>query len=936
MKKILYLKMRVGLATIILLSLALAYVSTIKPFEEVDPIEQEIVRNAIKKHWMDLKNYTIKGPKKTSFSGNIMEDIMTIKFRPPHRNATKMAMARTLQERMIKDAELALQEAQGMNTTNRRRRQLAPGSLSPSSLAEIYQAVECDEFLPHPNCDRRSLFVRNIDGTCNNLIFQTHGATFDIFSRLLPANYEDGIDEPRGFKQPNPFQPPLPSARLISRVIHQNDDKPLTLANVDENGLTHLVMQWGQFIDHDTTYLIEGGEGNEFQDVECFESPVHVEPEFCIDIPVPLDDPLLPLLQAKSQRDTLPFERSAPSCYVPLISAGPRAREIINQLTSLNDASMVYGSTKEEEEGLRLFKGGLLLEAGDQPPSVTGSFPIQPGTLPISPGPTTPNCLNGLNCFMAGDRRVSEQFSLSVMHTIWLREHNRLAKKLGQLNPTWSDEAIFQVARRIVIAEVQNIVFSEYLPIIIGKSGVDITLGPYKGYDASADPRTSNEFATAAYRFGHSQIRSGFIRLDASGNQFPELSLTEAFFNSKLFFDPFKGGTDPIIRGLVNSNSRRVDEFINIILTNKLFKTLLTEDPGANPPLDLAARNIQRGRDHGLPTYLQVRRFCKALFDIESPIADVITMQRLQALYGADLDFADLFPGGLAEERFKDSLLGATFTCIIGLTFKNLRDGDRFFYQNDNVFTSTQLKALESITIASVICANTQIGSIQPEAFRVQNALPCSKIPSLDLDLFKEDSVGEMIENEDFSLQLFPGQADTIRLNNEFRAYLSQQQADLTAVNDLNRLIGGGDNGVVSYLKVRVDSFIGEVSSSSYQFNSYKSNYATTEFETGRTSGPSATCVRILTSFTGKITEVYVSVYIPGVSCHVETISAGLSDQAIAQFGYLWTEVPVTASEVDGVYDTVEECRLGHRAAITGGVAVLNPTIGVGVHFACH
>ena len=930
--------MRVGLATIILLSLALAYVSTIKPFEEVDPIEQEIVRNAIKKHWMDLKNYTIKGPKKTSFSGNIMKDFITMKFRPPHPNATKMAMARTLQERMIKDAELALQEAQGMNTTNRRRRQLAPGSLSPSSLAEIYQAVECDEFLPHPNCDRRSLFVRNIDGTCNNLIFQTHGATFDIFSRLLPANYEDGLNEPRGFKQPNPFEPPIPSARLVSLEILQDGLNPPNMANINEEGLTHLVMQWGQFIDHDTTYLIEGGEGNEFLDVECYETVGHEESEFCTDIPVPPDDtPLIDTLQTVFQRNTLPFERSAPSCYVPLISAAPRAREIINQLTSLNDASMVYGSTKEEEEGLRLFRGGRLLELIDQPIEVTNSLNlnIQPGTLPISPGPTTPNCLNGLNCFMAGDRRVSEQFSLSVMHTIWLREHNRLAEKLGQLNPTWSDEAIFQVARRIVIAEVQNIVFSEYLPIIIGKSGVDITLGPYKGYDASADPRTSNEFATAAYRFGHSQIRSGFFRFDASDNLLPELPLLEAFFNSRLFFES-NGGTDPIIKGLVRSNSRRVDQFLNTVLTNQLFETLIDQaDPSSLTPLDLGARNIQRSRDHGLPTYLQVRRFCKALFGIESRIADTITLQKLQALYGMNLDFADLFPGGLSEERFKDSLLGATFTCIIGLTFKNLRDGDRFFYQNDNVFTSRQLKALESITIASVLCANTQIGSIQPEAFRLQNTLPCSRIPSLDLDLFKKDSVGEMIQNNDFSLRLFPGQADTIRLNNEYRAYLSQQQADLTAVNDLNRLIGGGDSGVVSYLKIEVDSFIGEILATSLQEDTRKINRATTQYATGRNRGSTAACLKVLTSASGMETTLIINPRGLDNSCRINSVASGLYSQAAVRNGNLWLKVPITTSEIDGVYNTIEECLLGHLAAIHGGNSILQPSVGVGVKYVC-
>ena len=929
--------MRVGLATAVLLSLTLAYVTSIKQFDEVDPVEQEIVRNAIKNHWMDLKNYKLKGPKPKNFTGNIMKDIFTMRFRPPHPNATKMAMAHVLQERIIKEAEFALREAKGMNTTNRRRRQLPPGSLSPSSIADILQAVECDEFLPHPNCDRESLFVRTIDGTCNNLIFQSQGATFDIFSRLLPPLYEDGIDEPRGFLQPFPFEPPLPSARTISRLIHQNDDRPQTLANVNEEGLTHLVMQWGQFIDHDITYLIEGGEGNEFLDVECFESGTHPEPEFCADIPVAEDDTLFNFLRDNFQRDTLPFERSAPSCFVPLISAGPRAREIINQLTSYNDASMVYGATEEEERSLRLFRGGLLLEAADQPSSVTAGLNIQPGTLPISPGPTTPACLNGLNCFMAGDRRVSEQFSLSVMHTVFLREHNRIARALAQLNPTWSDEAIYQVARRIVIAEVQNIVYSEYLPVILGRENVETILGPYLGYDASADPRSSNEFATAAYRFGHSQIRNGFVRLNAQGGSLGDLPLLDAFFNSRLFFDANTGGTDPIVRGLVQSQSRRLDEFIDFILTNRLFATLLNENREELPPLDLAARNIQRGRDHGLPTYLQVRRFCKALFSIESPLSNQIVSERLQTLYGKDLDFVDLFPGGLAEARLSGSILGATFTCIIGLTFKNIRNGDRFFYQNDGVFTSSQLQALESITIASVLCANTGIGSIQPQAFRTGTQISCNKIPSLNLNLFVGDSVGEMIQNEDFSSEDYPGKADSIRLTNSFLAYLIQQQADLTAVNDLFRLIGGGDRGIVSYLKVEtVGAPIGFIFVVSIQSETKKVHRQTTEFETGFTSGPAAACLRILTSVPGMENRITISINGVSSTCQLSGYTTGLNNQVDTRTpGSVSLTVPVTANEDDGIYDTEEECRQGRRGDLTGGNVDMIPSQGVGVRFSC-
>ena len=573
----------------------------------------------------------------------------------------------------------------------------------------FYNASLCKG--PTPDCTSPTINkFRTIDGTCNNLIDPTLGAAFTPFRRLLSAEYEDGISQPVGFQQAfkskQPFDPPRPSPRLISlKVINDIKD--------NQPNATHMLMQWGQFLDHDYAYLIESSTLSG-EEIECNTCEAMGE---CVPIQVPPNDPQFGLGTIQDG-NCLSFIRAGVSCIsTGGIQCDPRQQ--LNQITHWIDASNVYGSLPEEQGILREFDNGLLRE---------GNIP---GTLPEDPNPRL-GCPAGTPCFRGGDLRANEQVVLTVMHTIFLREHNRIARQLGRLNPQWDDERIYQEARKIVGAINQVITYQEYLPEILGRENMECLLGNYSGYDPNIDGGLPNSFATAAYRVGHSQIQDRFYRLDVNENFLPSLYLEQAFFNPQAYFD--NGGTATFLRGLLSQQSRKIDEFVTRTLTNRLFQR-----PG-KAGMDLASLNIQRGRDHGLPSYRAFRNFCTRKFGLRGEIENPSTLRRLRELYNSEDDI-DLWVGGLAETPLPGARIGPTFACIFAITFKGLREGDRFYYENPGVFTPEQLNEIKKASLSRVICDNGDgIREAQRNAFStVQAKEPCSRLPSIQLAQWKED-----------------------------------------------------------------------------------------------------------------------------------------------------------------------------------------------------
>ena len=592
--------------------------------------------------------------------------------------------------------------------------------MDEDDMETILDFAECIDPTKLFNCSVPTVNkFRSIDGTCNNLLRPLLGAANTEFRRVLPAQYEDGISVPVGHDQQvngDPFAAPWPSARTVSEAVVK--DLPHS-----SKVLTHIFMLWGQFVDHDLDLFAE------FETEECEEScDLEETCPFCFPIKVSRLDPTFGLTTS-NRAQCLPLTRSVGVCMKPHNNTYDiaMARQQINQYTHYQDASHVYGSTKGSADSLRLFSGGLLRQGG-RTDSLRGNLPVG-AELSDSGAPF----------FVAGDVRSNEHVALTVMHTIWLREHNRIVRELAEINPCWDDERLYQEGRKILGALVQVITYKEFLPLLLGENGFNTFIGSYPGYSSDVNASVPNAFATAAFRFGHTLINPTFARLDKENKPLSigPLGLREAFFNPLQYY--ISGGTDPILRGLLQDRSRQVDEFVSRVLTTQLFAE--SDDSRGQ---DLAARNIQRGREHAIPSYRDYQQFCYKMFGVSSEFTSLTTELRLRNLYGnrGFREGIDLWVGGLAEKRMDKSNLGPTFACIIGKTFADIRDGDRFYYENPGVFTTAQQTSIGKIRLSKVICDNADdITKIIPKAFETgQQEKDCDSLSSLNLGLWKDDT----------------------------------------------------------------------------------------------------------------------------------------------------------------------------------------------------
>ena len=405
----------------------------------------------------------------------------------------------------------------------------------------------------------------------------------------------------------------LPSPRYVSHTFHTSE-------NISASTVTHMLTQWGQFLDHDITLTPE----NEVHDCCTNES---TDPE-CFPIFVSDSDAFYSL----NSINCLEFTRSVAYC-----EENGGARQQLNGITSFIDASNVYGSEDDTAAALRSnVEGKMKVGENNLLPQVDGVE-------------------------IAGDVRALEMPGLASMHTLFVREHNRLCDVIKSAEPNWNDETIYQNARRILIAEYQSITFGGYLPALFGKNNMGSLELKKSGskYKSNTNPGMTNEFATASYRFGHSMIQ-GLIKLYYTDNSgyLDEYFLSENYFNT----DTYRTYMENILMGLITQPAQKMDKEITSETTNLLFP-----EPGSSFGTDLAARNIQRGRDHGLPG------FCCYYVLYDDPNHDCnqgwnrryhgISQQNwdlLQTIYDHPNDI-DLFTGALAQDAHNGALSGKVF-----------------------------------------------------------------------------------------------------------------------------------------------------------------------------------------------------------------------------------------------------------------------------------
>lgn len=502
---------------------------------------------------------------------------------------------------------------------------------SPSEQFSVLQMTPIDNSIicnPDPA-------MTNINGTCHSLNFPNLGISGNLQLRFGEANYLDFQERPDNRNRPEPRE-------VSNAACSQPPNSPSNLKQT-----SRLLIFMGQFVDHDFSLSLENERERD-------------------DIEVPPNDAIFP--------EDLEFFRSE-TCFAesPVEIGGIRVSLPVRQFRSENtawlDLGNTYGDTDERNAVLRLFEDGLLNV------SMVGNREFPP--------------LDESGRSLCGDIRCEENVQLFAFQTLFLREHNRIARALKAQTGIEDDDILFRQARLRNILQYQSIVWESYLPFLLGRRTFKELTGEYQGHQPGVDPSLSVLFATAAYRYGHSGVSDDLLFVDTGGRQVsPRLSLSDAFLSP----EPVRSDDARVLPAIFVGQASVAHDVLEQRVVDGLRNFLFgTGNPSPTQQNDLISRNIARGRDHGLQSFnFYADRLGAEMITCPEDdqllcfmklTGEEVDSRILFELYG-EFDRCDIWICGMAQRSFEDSLLGELFTVVIAEQFNRIRKGDRIWFEN--------------------------------------------------------------------------------------------------------------------------------------------------------------------------------------------------------------------------------------------------------------
>jgi Animal haem peroxidase len=510
-----------------------------------------------------------------------------------------------------------------------------------------------------PPWQERFRTERSFDGSWNDLEHPEMGMAGTRFGRNVPIE-ATWPDRDRMLE---------PSPREIGRRLMTRDQLiPATAGNA-------LIAAWLQFMIHD--WFRHGSS--------------------------PTDNPwIIPLASDDDWPDPpLQVMRTPDDPTAPPHSDRPPTH--INVMTHWWDGSQIYGNDLQDQEFLRSKQGGKLRLVDGVPP-----IPDDPARNPtLMPG------------FWLG---------LGMLQTLFAKEHNSICDMLAAAHPDYDDETLFQRARLVNAALLAKIHTVEWTPAVTAHpTAVEALHANWWGLQGqrlheifgrltpneaiSGIPGTKTEdygvpFAlteefVAVYRM-HPLIPDSFDFRRASDDS-PTLGATE--------FDALAGprGGDLLrsndLTDLIYTFATMNPGLVTLHNFPKYLQTFRRPDNGAL--LDLAATDILRCRELGVPRYTEFRRLLH--LPVPTSFAEVTGnaqwAQELEEVYQGDIDSLDLIPGMLAEDRPEGFAFSDTAFRIFILMASRRLNSDRFFTDafTDEVYTPEGMKWLQDNTMADVL-----------------------------------------------------------------------------------------------------------------------------------------------------------------------------------------------------------------------------------------